>query len=98
MSIMKKIIVSAYDEAWPMQFESEQQMIFDVLGQNAIEVYHVGSTSVPHLAAKPKLDIIAEVYDIRETVEQLSHLEYQYKGEWNIPGKYGFTKRGDFTL
>ena len=50
----------------------------------------------PYLATKPKLDIILEVHDIHQTVEQLSRLEYQYKGEWNIPGKYGFTKRGSW--
>ena len=91
---MKKITVSAYDPAWPKQFECERQKILGALGDHAIEVYHVGSTSVPNLAAKAKLDIIAEVHDIRQTVVPLSLVGYQYRGEWNIPGKYGFTKRG----
>lgn len=95
---MKKIIVSAYDKSWPKQFEGERLRILDALGHNAIEIYHVGSTSVPGLAAKPKIDIIAEVHDTPKTIEQLSHAGYQYRGGWNIPGKYGFTKRGKLNF
>ena len=49
MIIKKKIVVSAYDPAWPEQFEYERQKILDTLVDNAIEVHHVGSTSVPAL-------------------------------------------------
>ena len=95
---MKKITVNAYDKSWPKLFEAERQRILDALGHNVIEVYHVGSTSVPGLAAKPKIDIIAEVHETLKTVEQLSHVGYQYRGGWNIPGKYGFTKRGELNF
>jgi GrpB-like predicted nucleotidyltransferase (UPF0157 family) len=92
---VKKIEVVAYDDNWPKLFLQEEQGIKKSLGDNCIAIYHIGSTAIRGLAAKPKLDIIAVVADIGKTIEQLQAGGYQYRGEWNIPGKYGFTKRGE---
>jgi putative glutamine amidotransferase len=46
-----------YDPAWPSRFESEAARIREGLGDRAVRVEHVGSTSVPGLAAKPTVDI-----------------------------------------
>jgi len=49
--------VVEYDPDWPSLFTREQQRIQQILGDTALSVDHVGSTSVPGLAAKPIIDI-----------------------------------------
>ncbi len=57
------IRVVAYDDSWPVHYERTAAQIRDVLGEVAIAVEHVGSTSVPGLAAKPTIDIDLTVAD-----------------------------------
>ena len=52
-----------YDRGWPARFEDERDRVVAVLGERAVAVHHVGSTSVPGLAAKPVVDIVLEVED-----------------------------------
>ena len=52
-----------YDTAWPVRFEREAKRIRGALGVRALLVEHVGSTSVPGLAAKPIVDIVLAVQD-----------------------------------
>jgi GrpB-like predicted nucleotidyltransferase (UPF0157 family) len=52
-----------YDAAWAVRFEREAEQIRAVLGDDARLVEHVGSTSVPGLAAKPIVDIVLAVPD-----------------------------------
>lgn len=47
-----------YDPRWPDQFRREAEKIRAALGDRALAVEHVGSTSVPGLCAKPILDIL----------------------------------------
>ena len=51
------------DPAWPAVFETERTLIEDALGDRAVTVEHVGSTSVPGLPAKPIIDIDLTVPD-----------------------------------
>lgn len=51
----KKIEVVPYDTNWLKIFEAESALIKEALGDNFLAIHHVGSTSVPHLAAKPKI-------------------------------------------
>src|SRR5919198_3626096 len=50
-----------HDPAWPALFEREAERIRRALGDAAIRILHVGSTSVPGLAAKPIIDIVVAV-------------------------------------
>ena len=52
-----------YDQAWPARFARESRRIRGALGAAAIAIEHVGSTSVPGLAAKPIVDIVVAVVD-----------------------------------
>ena len=52
-----------YDPDWPAHFEREEARIRTALGERAQLVEHVGSTSVPGLAAKPRIDIALAVPD-----------------------------------
>ncbi|MBA3782142.1 MAG: GrpB family protein [Nocardioides sp.] len=53
-----------YDPLWPVQFEHEKALLLGELGDRLLSVKHVGGTSVPGLAAKPLIDILAEVATI----------------------------------
>ncbi|MDR1334006.1 MAG: GrpB family protein [Holosporaceae bacterium] len=92
--LTKRIEVVPYDENWPKIFEAEKAMISAVLGDNCIAIHHIGSTAVPGLAAKPKIDIVVVAMDREKAIIDLEKAGYMHKGEWNIPLKCGFTKRG----
>ena len=55
---MEKLIeVISYDPDWPKLFTLESTKIKNILGANCIEVHHIGSSAIPNLIAKPKIDI-----------------------------------------
>ena len=54
---MKTIVVVDYDPAWVTLFEQLRSQIMSVVRDVVTAVEHVGSTSVPGLAAKPIVDI-----------------------------------------
>jgi putative glutamine amidotransferase len=53
--------IGPYDPAWPLRFESESARIREALGDTAVRIEHVGSTSVPGLGAKAVVDIQVSV-------------------------------------
>ena len=55
-----------YGPHWPELFAREADRIRPVLGSRALWVEHVGSTSVPGLAAKPTIDLLLAVADSAE--------------------------------
>lgn len=57
------ITLAEYDPVWPKNFAHEAKRIKAALGERAIMVEHVGSTSVPGLVAKPIIDILLVVAD-----------------------------------
>lgn len=59
-------------------------------GENCPVVYHIGSTSVPGLTAKPILDLLPLVEDLSQVDRHAATLEalgYEYLGEFGIPGR-----------
>jgi putative glutamine amidotransferase len=53
--------IDPYDPGWPSRYEAESARVRDALGEQLVRIEHVGSTSVPGLAAKPIVDIQASV-------------------------------------
>ncbi|ASK64023.1 hypothetical protein CFK37_18615 [Virgibacillus phasianinus] len=70
-----KITLLEYDPGWPKLFDQEAERIRAALGNKALQVEHVGSTSVPGLCAKPIIDILLVVADSADEESYLSHLE-----------------------
>ncbi len=52
-----------HDPNWTAWFEKEATLIRTALGDRVLLLEHVGSTSVPTLAAKPVIDIVLAVAD-----------------------------------
>jgi GrpB-like predicted nucleotidyltransferase (UPF0157 family) len=87
------IVVTEYDPAWPRLFEMLRGRLLDVLGELAVAVEHVGSTSVPGLAAKPVVDIDAVVSSaeyVSLAVERLERAGYRHEGDLGISGREAF--------
>ncbi|MDC3960458.1 GrpB family protein [Polyangium jinanense] len=57
------IQLAPYDPRWPEQYAAEEAKIRAALGDAALVLEHVGSTSIPGLSAKPILDILLAVSD-----------------------------------
>jgi GrpB-like predicted nucleotidyltransferase (UPF0157 family) len=70
-----RIVVVPYDPDWPVRFERERAKIVEALGEWSIAVDHIGSTSVPGLAAKPIIDICLTVGDSADETTYAGALE-----------------------
>jgi GrpB-like predicted nucleotidyltransferase (UPF0157 family) len=69
------IRVVEYDDAWPAQFERVAAGLRAALGDVAIAIEHVGSTSVPGLPAKPTIDVDLTVADPADEAAYVPALE-----------------------
>ncbi len=85
--------VAPYDPSWPNIFDIEAKKIKAALEGSFSSIHHVGSTSVPGLAAKPKIDIIACVNHLDFDHQGLANLNYEYRGGFNLPLRKSFTYR-----
>jgi NAD-dependent deacetylase len=84
-----------YDLAWPRLYEEEAEPIRAALGDDVLEVEHMGSTAVPGLAAKPIVDISVGLGSLDLSparIEAMEALGYEYLGEFGLPGRLFFRK------
>jgi len=70
----RELFLIDYDGAWASDYAVHQARIQDALGRIAAAVEHIGSTSVPGLAAKPIIDILVTVPDITAEEDYLEPL------------------------
>ena len=92
------IIVTEYNPDWPQMFQQEMKKIERILGDNCVAVCHIGSTSVPGLAAKPIIDmmpIVKELAAADAVSAEFEKIGYEYLGEFGIPGRRYLRKGGD---
>lgn len=89
------ITVVGYDPEWPGRFEGLRQeyaAAMDAAGVTWVAIEHVGSTSVPRLAAKPIIDcdIVVAEEDVSAASEVLIGLGFAPLGELGIPQRWAF--------
>ncbi|MCC2646500.1 MAG: hypothetical protein K0R02_565 [Rickettsiaceae bacterium] len=93
---MKEVEVVPYNPAWVEIFSQEASKLKAALGNNCLEIHHIGSTSVPNLSAKPIIDMVPVVKDIL-AVDQISHkleaLGYTPRGELGMAFRRFFIKK-----
>lgn len=91
---MKTVSVVEYDPNWPRVFDSLRSALSTALGDTAIAIEHVGSTSVSGLIAKPVVDIDIVVADgskgVRDAIQQLAGIGYRHRGDLGIEGREAF--------
>jgi GrpB-like predicted nucleotidyltransferase (UPF0157 family) len=74
----KPVLVVPYDPEWPDRFETERALLETVLAPWLAEgIHHIGATSIPGLAAKPIIDMIAGVRDLAEARAAYDRLREQ---------------------
>ena len=75
-----RIVIADHDPAWTRRFEHERDQLRAALGTHALAIDHIGSTSVPGLAAKPIVDMLLTVAEgpdealLREPMERAGYL------------------------
>jgi GrpB-like predicted nucleotidyltransferase (UPF0157 family) len=92
---MRKVEVVPFNESWSVMFEEEARKMNTIFGNEIVAIYHIGSTSIPGMYAKPIIDILVEVKDIESVDhynEQMSALGYRAMGENGISGRRYFRK------
>ncbi len=96
LGLSSKIVrVCPYTPQWSQIFSEEQSRLQACIGDSVLDIQHVGSTSIPGMAAKPILDIAVAVADFEEAarcVPPLEQLGYLYRGENGIPRRHYFVK------
>jgi GrpB-like predicted nucleotidyltransferase (UPF0157 family) len=95
-----RIVLVPHDPAWAVMFCDEATRIAPAFGRTLCRIEHIGSTAIPGIKAKPLIDLLAIVRDIRE-VDRLTArfvaLGYDARGDLGITGRRLFTKRDFYT-
>ncbi len=81
------IVVTDYDPAWPRTFALLRDRAWPLVAPFAGGIEHVGSTSVPGLAAKPVIDMDVVAHDVPSAIHALETLGYRHEGDKGIPGR-----------
>ena len=92
------VVVVEYRPEWPLAYEKEKERIQKILKENCLALWHIGSTSVPNLVAKPIIDILPVVRDLRLVDTKNADFEalgYECMGEFGLAGRRYFRKGGD---
>jgi GrpB-like predicted nucleotidyltransferase (UPF0157 family) len=94
------VIVVDYDEEWPRRFNMLRERIWPVVADIALRIEHVGSTSVPGLAAKPIIDmtvVVARRADVGPAIARLAALGYVHRGNLGIEDRDAFDHPSDLA-
>ncbi|WP_274310041.1 GrpB family protein [Solibacillus daqui] len=95
---MRKVEISSHKREWSLMFEEESKQLKNILGTLVINVFHIGSTAIPNIQAKPVIDILIEVTCLSEVDKfnyQFEQLGYRVHGENGIPNRRYFSKGGN---
>lgn len=69
-----ELTLHPYDPRWPRNYLEHERRILDALEALDVDTHHIGSTSVPGLAAKPIIDVAVTVPDITAEEDYLDPL------------------------
>ena len=81
---MRAIKVVDYDPSWPQLFAEIRAEVSALLGEFVLSIDHIGSTSVPGLAAKPKIDLDAIVISdeaLPSAIERVRAADFVFQGD-----------------
>lgn len=93
-----RVQVVAYDSHWPAQFDMLRRELSVALADvPVLAVEHVGSTSVPGLAAKPviDIDIVVAAEQVSAAIAALADVGYSSLGELGVPDRHALAAPDD---
>ncbi|QIH09398.1 MULTISPECIES: GrpB family protein [unclassified Pseudomonas] len=85
-----KVELRPHDPQWAEQACRVAGTLHAALGDNLLQVHHIGSTAIPGIVAKPVLDLLPEVRSLAELdacQRALQELGYAWRGELGLPGR-----------
>jgi GrpB-like predicted nucleotidyltransferase (UPF0157 family) len=91
----RKVVVVPPDPHWATAYRQAAEEICAALADEVVDCQHIGSTSIPGLAAKPIIDILVTVKEIARVDaynERMQVIGFQPKGEFGLPGRRYFVK------
>jgi GrpB-like predicted nucleotidyltransferase (UPF0157 family) len=97
MSVTKDIVVREYDPEWPVTFAAIADRIWPAIEHIAVRIDHVGSTSVPGLAAKPIIDmdiVVGAEEDKPAVATAIETLGYVWRGNLGVEGREAYRRTG----
>jgi GrpB-like predicted nucleotidyltransferase (UPF0157 family) len=97
-SEQREVELVPHDPEWSQQADQEIFCLRAGLSFPIIGIYHIGSTSIPGIKAKPILDFVMEVESLDDVIKAIAEVEalgYENKGEFGIPGRQFFTRDTD---
>ena len=88
----RHIVVLPYDEKWKQAFLDIKSELDAALGSLALSIEHVGSTSVPGLAAKPiiDIDVVVRRTDLNDAIQALATIGYEHESNGGIQDREAF--------
>lgn len=95
---MRLVNVVPYNNNWPSMFREEAKRIRTVFGNELIHIYHIGSTSIPNMSAKPIIDILVVVRHIKHVDyfnTAMQAIGYTPMGEYGVLNRRFFQKGGE---
>ncbi|MDP3965165.1 MAG: GrpB family protein [bacterium] len=91
----------SYTTDWSQLFQKEKNNLTSLLGSEAVDVQHIGSTAIPGIASKPIVDIIVllpSFQDALKYIDRLQELGYEYSEERSSTERHFFTKGEPVTV
>jgi len=93
--MVRTIVIVDHDPQWSAEYERLRAHLAAHIFDLVLDIVHVGSTAVPHLAAKPIIDldiILASYEQFPHLTARLETLGYQHAGDGGIPTRERFKR------
>ena len=85
-----RVVLAPHDLRWAEMAAAESARLKTALGDVVLTVHHIGSTAIPGIAAKPTVDLMPVVSDLKVLEARRGDVEalgYLWRGEFGIPGR-----------
>ncbi len=92
----ERVEIVPYDAEWPAHFREIAVALKTLLGDHVLDIYHIGSTSIPGMAAKPLIDIDVIMPTAADVIDACALMEaagYEPRGNRYDADIFAFMKR-----
>ena len=96
MALKRGIVeLEEYNNNWKKEYNEEEKILKEVLGDRIIEIHHIGSTSIEGLKAKPIIDILVVIENLKK-IDEIENLlkdyDYTNRGPQGVEDRMFFAK------